>query len=120
MAIAIIPFPTAVVAEYLTDSAQRGVAAAVYGLAMLILAVLFNAVWWYAALKGLFRAEVDKAKVRKVLRSYGFGPVVFLAGIVVSRWAPVAVLIVFLLLPLGYLFEGPVAQIDEGYLRDED
>ncbi len=119
MAIAIIPFPNAVVAEYLTDSHLRGVAAAVYGLAMFALAVAFNAVWWYAYWKGLFRKEVDRAKIRKVLRAYLVGPVVFGAGTLLSGWAPVPVLMVFLLLPMGYLFEGPVADIDEGYLEAE-
>jgi len=116
MAIAIIPFPNAVVAEYLRDPALRGAAAALYGVAMLVLALLFNATWWYAHLRGLFRKDVDPAKIRKVLRSYAVGPVVFALGIALSGWAPVAVLIVFFLLPVGYLFEGPVGQIDEGYL----
>ena len=117
MAIAIIPFPNAVVAEYLRDPALQGVAAALYGVAMLVLALLFNATWWYAHLRGLFRKDVDPAKIRKVLRSYAVGPVVFALGIALSGWAPVAVLIVFFLLPVGYLFEGPVGQIDEGYLQ---
>lgn len=119
MAIAIIPFPNAVVAEYLTDPDMRGVAAFVYGLGMFVLAVMFNAVWWYAYKRGLFRNDVDRAKVLKVLRSYGFGPVVFLLGMALSGWAPEAVLIVFVLIPLGYLFEGPVGQIDVGYLGEE-
>ena len=116
MAIAIIPFPNAVVAEYLRDPAMRGVAAAVYGLAMFTLAVMFIVTFWYASLKGLFREGVDTAKVRKVLRSYAVGPVIYLLGIVLSGWAPLAVLIVYFLMPLGYLFEGPVVEIDEGYL----
>jgi uncharacterized membrane protein len=106
MAIAIIPFPNAVVAEYLTDPGMRSVAAFVYGLAMFVLAVMFNVVWWYAYKRGLLRTDVDRAKVLKVLRSYGFGPVVFLLGMALSGWAPEAVLVVFVLLPLGYLFEG--------------
>ncbi len=120
MAIAIIPFPNAVVAEYVTDPAHRGVATALYGLAMFALSLVFNIVWWYAERKGLLRPEVDSAKVRKVLRSYGFGPVLFVIGTVVALWQPIPVLIVFLVVPIGYLFEGPVAQIDEGYLADGD
>ncbi len=120
MAIAIIPFPNAVVAEYVTDPVHRGVATALYGLAMFALALIFNIVWWYADRKGLLRGDVDRAKVRRVLRSYAFGPVLFLVGTIVALWHPIPVLFVFLVVPLGYLFEGPVAQIDEGYLGDTD
>jgi len=119
MAIAIIPFPNAVVAEYLTDPALRGVAAALYGLAMLMLAIMFNVVWWYADLRGLFRVDVDKAKVRKVLRTYLTGPVIYLIGLVISMWAPTVSLIIYFVVPFGYLFEGPVGEIDEGYIEME-
>ncbi len=117
MAVAIIPFPNAVLAEYVNDPDMRSVATVVYGIAMLVLAVFFNLTWQYAARRGLLRLDIDRAKVQKVLRSYAFGPVIFLAGIALSGWAPVPVLIVYLLSPLGYLFEGPVAKIDEGYLE---
>lgn len=116
MAIAIIPFPNAVVAEYVLDPAHRGAATALYGLAMTILALVFNIAWRYAFRRGLLRPGVDRAKVRTVLRSYAFGPVLFLAGTVAAFWQPIPVLVVFLVVPLGYLFEGPVAQIDQGYV----
>jgi uncharacterized membrane protein len=120
MAIAIIPFPNAVVAEYLTDPNLRGVAAGVYGIAMLTLAVLFTVTWWYAYRRGLLRPEVDMAKVRKVLRSYAASIVIFSGGIILTNWSPLAALILFMLLPLAYLFEGPVGSIDEGYLGPGD
>jgi uncharacterized membrane protein len=117
MAIAVIPFPNAVLAEYLTEPELRGVAAAVYGLAMLVLAVLFNIVWWYAYRRRLFRPEVDPAKIRRVLRTYLSGPVIFVTALVLSLWVPVVSLVIYVLVPLGYLFEGPVGAIDEGYLE---
>jgi uncharacterized membrane protein len=116
MAIAIIPFPNAVLAEYLTDPALRGVATQVYGLGMLVLAVMFNVVSWYAYRRGLFRPDVDQAKVRKVLMSYLAGPALFFAGLVLSFWTPELVLILFVLVPFAYLFEGPIRDIDEGYI----
>ena len=116
MAIAIIPFPNAVVAGYLTHPDLRGVAAGVYGIAMLILATLYTVTWWYAYHRGLFKPEVDKAKVKRVLHTYSASIVIFSGGIILSRWSPLAALILFMLLPLAYLFEGPVASIDEGYL----
>ena len=119
MAIAVIPFPNAVLAHYLTDPALRGVAIGVYGLAMLVLAVLFTVTAWYAYLGGLFRLDVDRAKILAVLKSYAAGPVVYLIGTVLSLWVPIVSLIIFLLVPIGFLFEGPIAKIDEGYLPEE-
>jgi uncharacterized membrane protein len=95
MAIAIIPFPNAVLAEYLTDPALRGVATGLYGLAMLVLAVLFNVAAWYAYFGGLFRPDVDRAKLLAVLARPTSGPVVYLIGTVLAPWVPIVSLIIF-------------------------
>jgi uncharacterized membrane protein len=117
MAIAIIPFPNALLAEYLLEPEQQGVATGVYGLAMLTLAVMFNAVWWYAGWRRrLLRSDCDYRLVRQVLNSYLLGPVFYLIGLVVSFFAPVVSLIIFVLVPMGYMFEGPVAKVDAGYV----
>ena len=45
------------------------------------------------------------------------GPIIFLVGTLLALWEPTVSLVIFVLVPLGYLFEGPVDQIDEGYLH---
>jgi uncharacterized membrane protein len=121
MAIAIMPFPNALLAEYLLEPEQQGVAIGVYGLAMMALAVMFNLVWWYAGWRRrLLRPDCDYRLVRKVLNSYLMGPVVYGIGVVLSFFAPVISLIIFLLIPMGYLFEGPVAKVDAGYISSSD
>ena len=55
-----------------------------------------------------------------MLRSYLVGPFAFLGCVVLSVVAPIVALLLYLIIPLGYLFEGPVGQIDEGYLGEED
>jgi uncharacterized membrane protein len=120
MAIAIIPFPNALLAEYTLEPQLRSVAAAVYGLAMLALAILFNVVWWYAAGRGrLMRDDCDDAKVRKVLKSYLIGPILYLTGVILALVQPIASLVLFFLIPLGYLVEGPVKDIAQGYLETD-
>jgi uncharacterized membrane protein len=85
MAIAIMPFPNALLAEYLLEPEQQGVAIGVYGLAMMTLAVMFNLVWWYAGWRQrLLRPDCDYRLVRQVLNSYLMGPVAYGIGVVVS------------------------------------
>ncbi|HSM02361.1 MAG TPA: TMEM175 family protein [Acidimicrobiia bacterium] len=121
MAIAIIPFPNAVLAEYLAEPELRGVAAAVYGLAMIALAVMFNLVWWYVARHpSLLRPDCNMADLRKVLRSYVMGPVAYGVGLAFAFVAPLVSLAIYVALPLGYMFEGPVKTIDAGYISEED
>ena len=57
MAIAIMPFINSLLAEYMLETEMRGVATAVYGIGMLVLAVAFNLVWWYAFRRRLFKEE---------------------------------------------------------------
>ena len=41
--------------------------------------------------------------------TYGF-------ALAISLFWPVVALIMFVLVPFGYFFEGPVAKLDQGYL----
>ena len=117
MAIAIIPFPNAFLAEYGRDVNLRGVAAAVYGLAMAALAVMFNLVWWYAGWNmRLFDPACDPDRVRKVLNSYLAGPIAYGLAVAITPVAPSVSIAVYLLIPMGYLFEGPIGGIEAGYL----
>src|SRR5262249_55914412 len=78
MTIAFLPWPTALVAEYIRDPAGRHVAAAVYGLSMVAIAVMFNLVWWYAAKRGrLLVPGVDPEAIARTSRSYLIGPIVY-------------------------------------------
>ena len=121
MAIAIIPFPNAVLAEYLVEPELRGVAAGLYGVAMIALAVMFNLVWWYVARHpSLLRPDCDRAALRKVLRSYLMGPVAYGVALAISFVAPLVTVALYAAIPLGYLFEGPVKTIDAGYMPEEE
>jgi uncharacterized membrane protein len=113
MSIAIIPFPNALFAEYIRDPEVRGVSAAVFGLAMAVLAAMFNAVWWYAGWKGrLLKSHVDQAAMRKVLNSYLVGPVAYGIGTALSFFAPIIAIALYVVVPFGYLMEGPIGHID--------
>lgn len=113
MAIAIIPFPNALIAEYVRDPELRGVAALVYGAAMAALAVMFNAVWWYAGGRHrLMKPECHPHAIRKVLNSYLMGPIAYGAGAVLSLFVPMVSIAIYVLVPIGYFFEGPVGKVN--------
>ena len=64
MAIAFLPFPTAVLGEYLDDAAQRHAAVTLYSLGLLLPALGWFVVWLYANVRGL----VDERLVPDYLR----------------------------------------------------
>src|SRR5688572_13267553 len=48
MCISFLPFPTAVLAEHLPYAASRRPAVAFYSGTLVVIALAYNAVWWYA------------------------------------------------------------------------
>ena len=94
MAIAALPFPTALVADSVRTGEGRTAAAFVYGMTMVVVSIMFNAVWRYAAKDHrLLTPGTDDALVQRVNRSFLFGPLTYLAGALiafVSWWASLA------------------------------
>jgi uncharacterized membrane protein len=107
MSIAFLPFPTAVLAEYLPDPEGRRVAVAVYSLSFVFIALAYNALWWYAAYDGrLLDAKADREAVRTISRRYLVGPVAYAVSFAlafVNVWASLAMhglLAAFYILPV--------------------
>ncbi|HEX9235220.1 MAG TPA: TMEM175 family protein [Actinomycetota bacterium] len=108
MAIAAIPWPTALVAAHLRDPNGRTVAAVIYGLTFLAIAIMFNVVWRYAA-RGmrLLDRNGDPAAVERINRSYAAGPVSYLAATVLAFVSPWISLIAYIALAVFWAL--PVA-----------
>jgi uncharacterized membrane protein len=67
--VAVLPFPTALLAEYILQPGDAEVAAAVYSATMLGMAVAFNLQWrWIARSERLLHEHVDPASVRVTAR----------------------------------------------------
>jgi len=107
MCIAFLPFPTALLAEYLPNPKGRRTACAVYSASFVLIALAYNALWWYAARDGkLLARDADRKAVRTISRRYLVGPLAygvsfFLAF--VNAWASLAVhgvLAAFYILPV--------------------
>ena len=119
MTIAVLPWPTALVAEYLREEGARTTATAVYGLTMTSIAVMFNAVWRYAA-RGhrLLARDADPVGILRVSRSYLSGPITYLAGTLLAfanAWASMAF---FAALALYWLIPGTGPTV--ALIRDAD
>jgi uncharacterized membrane protein len=80
----LVPFPTAVMAEYLQHSEQTA-AVVVYNGWFFVIALFFNALWRYAAHQNrLFSAATDPALVRFITRQYAFGPLLYLGAVLLA------------------------------------
>ena len=109
LTISVLPFPTALAAEYIERSDQ-GVAAQVYcGLCVLI-AVAYNLLWFYAARDHrLLSRHVDAQAAQDITRAYRFGPLLYLFAFVLSFLNAVAglavcgLLAVYFALPRGMI-----------------
>jgi uncharacterized membrane protein len=88
MTIAALPWPTAVVAANIRDEAGRTAAAVAYGLTMTSIAIMFNAVWRYAAAGlRLLPPDVDPSELRRVHRSYLSGPITYAVATLLALWS---------------------------------
>ncbi len=88
LGVTLVPFPTALVAEYIRHD-ERLTAVMVYNGWFLVIAVFFNLLWRYAAHKNrLFNAKTDPALVAFISRQYAAGPVMYLVALLLAFLSP--------------------------------
>ncbi|MFG3207007.1 TMEM175 family protein [Streptomyces sp. NPDC048192] len=74
MVVAVVPWPTAMLAAYLCEDAASHAAAAVYSLVMVAMALTFQALWWHLTRTGhLFDERVDTAAARATRARFALG-----------------------------------------------
>jgi uncharacterized membrane protein len=104
MVIAFLPFPTKVLADHLHHDAKA--AAFFYGLTNIAMAVMFGAVWFYAATgRRLIAADADQRTISGISRSFLPGvPLYTLATLssLISAWLALGL---YAALALFYLLE---------------
>ncbi len=104
MSIAFIPFPTAVVAEFVERSHDQRPAAVLYGATLTLAAIFFNALWQYAIRRpGVLRADADEQEIRGITRSYWPGAFVYGGATGIAFASPIASIAVFGALALAYM-----------------
>jgi len=85
LCLSFLPFPTAVLAEHLDDPEGRRVATVFYGCSFIVMALMFNLLWWYGTHRGrLLGADVDREAVDTISKRYRFGPVLYAAATAIA------------------------------------
>jgi len=91
MLIAFIPFPTRLLAEHIVAPEGAEAAALSYGATLTLTAILFNAIWRYAAHnRRLLKPNADARVVEGINRSYLPGPFIYFGATLVAFINPLA------------------------------
>jgi uncharacterized membrane protein len=78
-----VPFPTAVLAQYLDSPAARA-AVAFYCGTFFVISLAWGLLFLAIERRGLFAPEVDEATIRRIRRAYQLGPAVYAVSTVVA------------------------------------
>jgi len=105
MAVAVIPFPTALLADYLREGHDERLAAAVYGGTMALMGVTFGVTWAYAVISGLLHENVDPDRARRSLWIFALGNPLYVLAIGASLLSARLGLAIYALLALFYMFD---------------
>jgi hypothetical protein len=106
MFITIVPFPTALIAEYM-DKAGAETAAAVYSGMGVLIALAFTALWRHAVRGGrLLTPGFREREVADLNRHYRFGPVAYLVAFVTSFFSAAVSIGICLALVVFFAFRG--------------
>lgn len=110
MGIVAIPFPTALVADHLTGRnglhGQATVAAATYGLVMIVISIGYASMWIYlAAHQDALGARRRIHRPRLSTFRFTIGNAGYIAGTLIALVWPITALIIFGLLAVYYMFE---------------
>jgi uncharacterized membrane protein len=101
-----IPFPTRLLAEYLTSGADARTAAAIYSGTMLAMSVAYSLLWLAVTRDArLLHEDIDPVTGRAALRRFGLGGVVYLGTVGLSFLTPIGTLAVHGALALYYCFD---------------
>lgn len=114
MMIAFIPFPTALLAEYLeAPGGTRQIAVLVYAGSLFVTASLFLAIWLYATHKRrLVDQDLDDAVIRENTMKYLFAPVGYALSFLLAFWSPAAGLALVMIVSIYYLIPFQVFRFD--------
>ncbi len=106
LGVTILPFPTALLSEYIGRPEQR-MAALVFNGVFLVIAIFFNVLWRYVAGHNTLRAkDADPQTIAAITRSFAYGPVFYLITFGLAFLNVPASLVVSVALAIFYALPG--------------
>lgn len=105
LVISFIPFPTKVVGEEMLghEPADQRTAALLYAATFFVLALAFNAIWWWAVRRGLQVETLSAAAISQRTRHYLLGPPAYAVSAGLAFVSPLVSLAVTGLVALTFL-----------------
>lgn len=100
---AVIPFTTALMAEFLRIPGQQNIGAAVFGGSYAVGGVFYNLLWWYAVWARHTDPALLPAQLKRITLRYFFGPTSYFLGAVLALFSVVLGLLVYVLPTLLYV-----------------
>jgi uncharacterized membrane protein len=111
LTVAFLPFPTALLGDYIREGDNAHIAAAVYGANMTLIGLAFIAMWTYLIrVPTLLTPEVGVEGARRARRAAMIGPVVYALTIPLAFVSPVACLLAYAALALYFAIAFTVAR----------
>jgi uncharacterized membrane protein len=109
MCVAFIPFPTALLADYLSGTDEhRTTAVAVYSGTLAVTAVFFTVLWLYAAWNyRLIDRAVDPLLLRTMTRRYMLGMLFYILAFALAFLSPAASMALIVILALIFVLPEP-------------
>ncbi len=105
--VSFLPFPTRLIAEYFGERDAERVAATIYGLNLLLIAVLLFLMWRYVVSEGHVRRDVSNEEIAVLTRHLTPGFAGYVALLILGLFFPTAAVVgylgvaVYLLVPFG-------------------
>jgi uncharacterized membrane protein len=104
--VALVPWPTGLLAQYLRAGDQASAAAVTYGLVMTLMAGSFTAIWlWLARADGLLH-PVLRPRVAAAIRRSLVGPAVYALGTLIAFLSAPAAFALFAIVAIWFALSG--------------
>ena len=96
LVVVLTPFATILISDNLLTN-EAGQAASVYSSIFLLLAVVWNGLWYYSTHHGLLRSNVAEKQVRSLTHQFYVGPIFYTLALVVSFFDGLVSVVIILL-----------------------
>ena len=103
LVVSFLPFPTGLIAEYITEADAERVAATVFGVNLFLAVILVSVVWRYAVREQLVRPDLADEDVRTLTKRLTPTLGIYVAMIVAGLFVPVVAVFGYLALALFIL-----------------